>query len=74
MIDLFNETLRAEKRIRSYIRETPLESSPNFDGLQNTNVFFKCENLQYTGSFKVRGALSKGFTIQNKLKSWCYHY
>ena len=66
MIDLFNETLRAEKRIRSYIRETPLESSPNFDGLQNTNVFFKCENLQYTGSFKVRGALSKGFAIQNK--------
>ena len=47
-------------------KRQPLESSPNFDGLQNTNVFFKCENLQYTGSFKVRGALSKGFTIQNK--------
>lgn len=51
--------LAAEERIRPYIRQTILESSPLYSAESGTQVFFKCENLQHTGSFKTRGALSK---------------
>ena len=59
MIDIKQEVLLAEKRIRPYIRETPLEYSFYFSKLANCRVFLKLENLQYTGSFKVRGAINK---------------
>jgi len=54
---------QAETRIRPHIRQTILEHSPYFshfdDPAHPNNVYFKCENLQHTGSFKVRGALNK---------------
>lgn len=47
----------AYERIRSYVVETPVEDvSTLFPG---TRVFFKMENLQETGSFKLRGATNK---------------
>ena len=62
-MDAANEVLLAEQRIRPFIRETGLESSPGFGGSADNQVFFKCENMQYTGSFKVRGALSKALSL-----------
>lgn len=62
MIDAKNirdEVIAAESRIRSYIRETPLDFSLPLSKITNTKAYLKCENLQYTGSFKVRGALNK---------------
>jgi threonine dehydratase len=53
------ETLIAEKRIRKYIRETPVEHSPYLSQLGSCSVYLKCENLQLTGSFKLRGAVNK---------------
>ncbi|UCE42856.1 MAG: threonine/serine dehydratase [Candidatus Aminicenantes bacterium] len=53
------ETLIAEEKIRKYIRETPIEHSIFLSRLGGCNVFLKCENLQLTGSFKLRGALNK---------------
>ncbi len=58
-IEVHKLVLAAEKRIRPYIRETILEPSPYYTIESGAQVFFKCENLQHTGSFKVRGALSK---------------
>tara|TARA_B100000315_G_C14534305_1_gene567699 strand:+ start:472 stop:1500 length:1029 start_codon:yes stop_codon:yes gene_type:complete len=49
----------ATERIRSHIRETPLEHSPYFSTLTGANVWLKLENLQTTGSFKLRGACNK---------------
>jgi len=49
----------AAERIRPIVVETPVE---NMDGLaadSGTEVFFKLENLQKTGSFKLRGASNK---------------
>lgn len=54
-----DEVLIADKRIRSYIRETPLDFSLPLSRMTNAQVYLKCENLQYTGSFKIRGALNK---------------
>ena len=49
----------AERRIRAYIHETPLEHSLLLSKEYGNNLFFKCEHLQKTGSFKFRGALNK---------------
>jgi threonine dehydratase len=58
-LNIHTEVLQAEKRIRPYIRETPLDYSPLLSQLGNCQVFLKLENLQHTGSFKVRGAMNK---------------
>lgn len=49
----------AANRIAPHIRETPLDHSPFFSELTGANVFLKLENLQFTGSFKLRGAFNK---------------
>ncbi len=59
MLDLKKEVLIAENKIRPYIRETPLDFSVALSRLTHSEVYLKCENLQYTGSFKVRGAFNK---------------
>ena len=63
LFDIKKETLEAEKRIRTHIRETPLEYSIPLSKLTGCNVYLKCENLQYTHSFKIRGALNKLLTL-----------
>jgi threonine dehydratase len=51
--------LAAHERIRASIMQTPVEEvSPMFPGT-SIRVFFKMENLQRTGSFKLRGATNK---------------
>jgi len=49
----------AHKRIRHYIRKTPLIHSEVFSELCSGNVYMKLENLQLTNSFKIRGALNR---------------
>lgn len=46
----------AAERIGHLVRQTPLDYSPRFSALTGAEVFLKLENLQYTGSFKLRGA------------------
>ncbi len=46
----------AAGRIRPLARRTPVLTSPAFDSEAGTRVFFKCENLQCGGAFKIRGA------------------
>ncbi len=53
----------AERRIRPHVRETPLVRSPPFNDATRARVAFKLENLQHTGSFKLRGAVHKLLTL-----------
>lgn len=69
MIDVRQEVLLAENRIRSHIRETSLEYSFYLSRLVDANVYLKLENLQYTGSFKVRGALNKIMSLSPEERS-----
>jgi threonine dehydratase len=46
----------AAERIRPLARRTPVITSDSFDAAAGTRVFFKCENLQRGGAFKIRGA------------------
>jgi threonine dehydratase len=49
----------AEARIRPHVRETRLEHSAALSALTDASVYLKLENLQRTGSFKVRGAFNR---------------
>ena len=46
----------AAERIRPLARRTPVFTSAGFDSEAGVRVFFKCENLQRGGAFKIRGA------------------
>ena len=59
MIDIHEHVLSAERRIRPHIRETPLDHSFYLSALSGGRVSLKLENLQHTGSFKIRGAMNK---------------
>lgn len=56
---IFDEILKAEKRIKDLIKKTPLIHSPLLSDICGCNVFLKLESEQVTGSFKVRGAFNK---------------
>ncbi len=62
-MDIAKEVIAAEIRIRPYIRKTILEYSPYYSRLTEGNVHFKLENLQHTGSFKLRGAMNKMLSL-----------
>lgn len=49
----------ARKRIQDLVRETPLESSSFLGDISGGEIWLKLENLQFTGSFKIRGAYNK---------------
>jgi threonine dehydratase len=48
--------LDAHARIQPRIHRTPVLTSSSLDGMTGARLFFKCENFQRTGSFKIRGA------------------
>ncbi|KAM0545414.1 hypothetical protein ACHAPJ_011319 [Fusarium lateritium] len=52
-------SVQARERIRKHIYETPLLPAKKIGQSCNAKVLFKAENFQLTGSFKVRGAMSK---------------
>jgi threo-3-hydroxy-L-aspartate ammonia-lyase len=50
---------KAAERIRGRIHRTPVVTSRSFNKRAGCEVFFKCENLQRAGAFKIRGATNK---------------
>jgi threonine dehydratase len=53
----------AAERIRPLARRTPVMTSASFDAAAGKRVFFKCENFQRGGAFKIRGASNLIFSI-----------
>ena len=51
-----NDIRAAAGRIRPLARRTPVMTSDAFDAAAGLRAFFKCENLQQGGAFKIRGA------------------
>ncbi len=60
------EIQKAYTRIKPHVRETILEKSIFYSQKGTANVFLKMENLQYTGSFKVRGAMNKILSLSKE--------
>ena len=59
MITFPDDVLASYDRSKNYIRKTPLDYSASLSELINGEVYLKLENVQKTGSFKFRGAISK---------------
>ncbi|MDH5529128.1 MAG: pyridoxal-phosphate dependent enzyme [Paracoccaceae bacterium] len=62
-IPTYQDMLDAHERIRPYIRRTPIRTSDYLNELTGAKLFFKCENLQEPGAFKVRGAANAVFGL-----------
>lgn len=65
----FSDIQEARKRISPYIVRTPLLRVPALDEILGCQVYLKPENLQYTGSFKLRGAMNRLLTLSEEEKS-----
>lgn len=50
------DLIKAHNRIRPYIHNTPVLTSRSVDEMIGAHLFFKCENFQKMGAFKMRGA------------------
>ena len=59
---------RAHKNIKNYIHKTPLIYSNSLSNMTGFEVYIKLENLQKTGSFKIRGATNKIYNMPEDKK------
>ena len=58
---------KAAENIKDHVHKTPLIYSNSFSKMTGAEVYLKAENLQKTGSFKVRGAFNKMIHIKDKV-------
>ena len=65
-LDFSTDIDLAAKNISPFIRKTYFSYSTVFSNLLNTDVRFKMENLQVTGSFKARGAVNKLLSLNRE--------
>jgi len=59
----------AAARIDKHVHHTPVASSRAFNQIAGKAVFFKCENVQRAGAFKIRGATNKILSLTNEEKA-----
>ena len=65
-IPTFEDVKAARERIRPYVHRTPVLTSSYLNGLTGAELFFKCENFQKAGAFKVRGASNAVFGLADE--------
>lgn len=65
-IPTYDDVIAAHDRIRPYIHRTPVLTSSYFNELVGAELFFKCENFQKAGAFKVRGACNAVFGLSEE--------
>ncbi|MGB4655495.1 MAG: threonine ammonia-lyase [Bacteroidales bacterium] len=53
---VLSDIIKAKKNLEKIVKHTDLERSKSFSNMVNAQVYLKLENLQSTGSFKIRGA------------------
>ena len=66
MIPTYDDMLAAHERIKPHIRQTPVRTSDYLNDLTGAKLFFKCENFQEPGAFKVRGASNAVFGLTDE--------
>jgi len=55
----------AHNRINTHVLKTPVKSSTEINENAGVELYFKCENLQRSGSFKIRGAVNAVFCLSD---------
>jgi len=65
-----NDILTADALIKNYIHRTPVLTNQSLNQILQTKLFFKCENFQKVGAFKIRGATNAVFSLsQEEMKN-----
>ncbi len=67
IIPNYDDVLAAHARIAPYIHRTPVLTSSYLNALTGAELFFKCENFQKAGAFKVRGASNAVFGLSEEM-------
>ena len=65
-IPTFDDVKTAHERIKPYINRTPVLTSDYLNEMTGAELFFKCENFQTPGAFKVRGASNAVFGLDDE--------
>lgn len=65
-IPTYQDMLDAHDRIKPHIRRTPVRTSDYLNEVTGAELFFKCENFQEPGAFKVRGASNAVFGLDDE--------
>lgn len=65
-LPVFDDVLKAHERIKPHIHKTPVLTSAFMNELTGAELFFKCENFQKAGAFKVRGASNAVFGLSEE--------
>ncbi|ALF60596.1 beta-hydroxyaspartate dehydratase BhcB [Psychrobacter urativorans] len=75
VIPTIEDMLEAHERIKPYIHRTPVLTSRFLNEMAGCEMFFKCENFQKAGAFKVRGASNAVFGLSDEeaKKGVCTH-
>lgn len=60
---------KAQETIKDIVKKTDILESTKLSSMTGANIYYKCENLQKTGSFKVRGACNKIANLTEKEKA-----
>ena len=55
----------AHNRINHYVLKTPVKTNTEINKNAGVELYFKCENLQRSGSFKIRGAVNAVFCLSD---------
>lgn len=63
------DMLACHKRIQPYIHRTPVLSSTALNEIAGCEIFFKCENFQKMGAFKMRGAINAILNLGEEQKA-----
>lgn len=59
----------AAEKIKSHIHRTPVLTCSTINGMCDAEIFFKCENFQKVGAFKIRGATNAVFRLDEAAAS-----
>ena len=65
----FEDVKKAQDTIKDIVKKTDILESTKLSSMTGANVYYKCENLQKTGSFKVRGACNKIANLTDEEKA-----
>lgn len=70
-----DDITQAAQRIAPYIHKTPVLTSQSINAIAGAELYFKCENFQKIGAFKMRGAANAVLSLTNeqKQKGVCTH-
>jgi len=57
------QIIDAHERIKPFIHKTPVLTSKTLDQISGAHIFFKCENFQKIGAFKIRGGMNSVLSL-----------